>query len=258
MQVSTGTNRGGKAKALSIGFLSVLGALAVWKIAAVWVGNELFLPGPESTLRVFTQLAAARPFWTHLAATMIRGLAGFGISYAVGVAAGLATGLNSWFDTAFRPFLVTIRSTPFMAVTVLALIWFRSDTVPVFVTFLMVFPLVTQNVRDGIRDIDVRLVQMARVYRVRQGRILRELYLPAILPYLAAGATAGLGLTWKATISAEVISNPRWGIGTQMDRARVFLNTSEVFAWTAVVIALGLAFDRLIDGAVQKRVFRWK
>ena len=99
---------------------------------------------------------------------------------------------------------------------------------------------------------------MAEIFRVKPGRVLRKLYLPAILPFLAAGAAAGLGITWKVMIAAEVMAVPRWGMGTRMDTARTFLNTSEVFAWTAVVVFLGYLFDRALDYITKHLALPWQ
>ena len=57
--------------------------------------------------------------------------------------------------------------------------------------------------------------------------------------------------------AAEVLCQPRLAIGTQVYRAKITLETPDLFAWTAVVIvlsflleyALGLLFRRLGKGA---------
>ncbi len=251
MQVSTSRN------GLLI-VISALGLLLIWKLAAVAVGKEIILPDPAIAWRALVRLATDPKTWTDVSATLVRGLVGFSLSYLAGLGFGLACGLSRVFNALFRPLLVGIRSTPSMALILLALIWFRSDTVAIFVTLLVVFPLVTQNVTEGIQSIDPLLLEMAAVYRVKRTRVLAQLCLPAILPYLAAGATAGLGLTWKVMISAEVLASPRWGIGARMDNARAFLNTPEVFAWTAVVILLGLLFDQALETLVRRKLLFWR
>lgn len=238
--------------------LALAAMAGVWAIAAGAVGKAIILPGPQATVQVLINLLGRADFWRHLGATMVRGLGGFILSYLAGTAVGMAIGLGDTFDTLFRPLLVTVRSTPVMALILLALIWFRSGMVAVFVTFLAVFPIVAQNIGDGIRNVDRQLVEMARVYRVSPVRTLTGLYVPAVLPYMAAAATAGLGLTWKVMISAEVLASPRWGIGTRMEEARVFLNTPEMFAWTVVVILIGFLFDQVLDAVVKKKLLFWK
>ncbi|MGE5597828.1 MAG: ABC transporter permease, partial [Bacteroidota bacterium] len=224
-------NRNRPVRARLAGAGSLLGLLLLWQVAAVAVGREFVLPGPAAAFRALASLAGDGAAWRHLGATLLRGLLGFALSYLAGLAAGLAAGLSLAFAAAFRPLLAGLRSAPTMALTLLALLWFRADTVAVFVTFLVVFPLVTQAVADGVAGVDPALVEMARLYRVRGASLLRRLYLPAVLPHLTAAATSGLGLTWKVMVSAEILAAPRWGVGARLDGARTFLNAPEVFAW---------------------------
>lgn len=237
---------------------SVLGLLLLWEGVSYWIGKEIILPRPLSTAAILCQLVGSHEFWSHLKATLLRGLTGFAVSYLTGLFIGLISGVSRPFNIFFRPLLVAIRSTPSMALILMALIWFKSDLVTIFVIFLVVFPIVTQNVIEGISQIDGSLLEMARIYKVRPVRVFTELYLPAILPYLAAGAAAGLGLAWKVTVAAEVLAAPPRGIGTQMDNARIFLNTAEVFAWTLVLIGIGFLFDRALEMVIQRKLLYWK
>lgn len=237
---------------------SLLVLALVWWAAALAVGREIILPAPVATGRALAALAARPAFWVHLGATLLRGGAGFLLSYLAGLLVGLAAGLSPACDAVLRPWLAGVRSTPSMALILLALIWFRPDPAAVFVVFLVVFPLVAGNVAEGVRGIDPALREMAAVFGVKRSRTFAELYLPALLPYLAAGATTGLGLTWKVMIAAEVLAGPRWGIGGMMQEARVFLNTPEVMAWTVVVVAVGLFFDRVLTTAAERWAAPWK
>lgn len=261
MQTSStkpGTQRPRGARAFYITGGSLFLFYLIWKLATIRLGKEIILPSPEAAFTALLNLLRTPDFWRHFSATLYRGLLGFSLSYLVGLVFGLYSGLNPYFNLFFRPILVMIRSTPSMSLILLALIWFKSDFVTIFVTFFVVFPLVTQNVLEGIRQVDPTLLEMAKIFRVKPRRVWMKLYLPAILPFLAAGAAAGLGITWKVMIAAEVMAVPRWGMGTQMDTARTFLNTPEVFAWTAVVLLLGYLFDQAIDYIIQNLLLPWR
>ena len=86
-----------------------------------------------------------------------------------------------------------------------------------------------------------------------RGKTLRLIYLPSVRPYFVSGCATGLGLAWKAGVAAEVLCQPKLAIGTQLYRAKITLETPDLFAWTAVVIvlsfvleyALGILFRRL-------------
>ena len=125
------------------------------------------------------------------------------------------------------------------------------------VSGLMVLPVLWGNVCKGISQTDGQLLEAARAYRFGRWKTLRLVYVPSVLPYFASGCATGLGLAWKAGVAAEVLCQPRLAIGTQVYRAKITLETPDLFAWTAVVIvlsflleyALGLLFRRLGRGA---------
>jgi NitT/TauT family transport system permease protein len=243
------------ASTISRKILACLGIIALaagWQLAAALINAPLLLPRPFPVLVQIGTLLATTDFWRHLGATLLRGLIAFTISYSSGVVLGFLTGKLPWLQSFFRPMLVFIRSTPTITWIVLALLWFKGNTVAILVIFLVVFPMVTQNVAAGVVNIDPELQQMIVVYRVGRWRRFCAFYIPATLPFLASAATAGLGLTWKVLIAAEVLSYPTWGIGAQLDTARVYLRTDRVFAWTMLVVLIGLCFDYLLEYLARK------
>ena len=134
------------------------------------------------------------------------------------------------------------------------LLWAPSSGwVPAIVSGLMVLPVLWGNVSKGVAQTDPLLLEAARAYRFGRGKTLRLVYLPSVRPYFVSGCATGLGLAWKAGVAAEVLCQPKLAIGTQLYRAKITLETPDLFAWTAVVIvlsfvleyALGILFRRL-------------
>ncbi len=224
-------------------FAGVASILVVWKIASNVIGAEIILPSPERTVAEVFSVVSSPRFFASVLATTRRGIVGFLVSAGLGVVFGIAAGLSRSIGNGLRPSIVVIQSTPVMAVILLALIWFRTETVPVFVAFLMTFPIVFGNVRDGIGTVDPHLIEMARVYRVSRTRTLLSVYIPSVTPFFLAGMRTALALTWKVVIAAEILSQPRYGIGSEMNEARIFLITARVFAWTIIAISLAAVGD---------------
>jgi NitT/TauT family transport system permease protein len=241
-----------------LGGLAIITILLGWQLAATLIRLPLILPSPCEAFTQIVSLIMTKDFWHHLGATMSRGLLGFTMALLLGLVIGIFAGENSAIGAFFRPLIILTRSTPVMSVIILALIWFKRDTVPIFVTLLMAFPIVVQNIIEGIRGIDQDLLEMVTTYRVSNRRRFIKLYLPSLVPFLAAGISAGLGITWKVLIAAEVLAYPTWGIGAQMDTARVYLQTDKVFAWTLIVVALGLFFDYLLDYLLKRPFAAWR
>ena len=224
---------------------SVVVLLVVWQIAASIVGLDIVLPRPISVLRELARVPSQPGFLQSLEATIARGISGFLLSAAAGFAVGLMIGLSRNAESAFKPVLTLIQSTPVMSVILLALIWFQTGGVPVFVAFLMSFPVIALNVGRGVREVDPLLVEMVTAFKLKGTRTLGRLYIPSLSPYLVAAASISVGLTWRVVIAAEVLSQPVYGIGTQLQQARVELETARVFAWTAVAVLLTGSSDLL-------------
>lgn len=241
-----------------IGGMAIIIVLLGWQLSATLIRLPLILPTPQEALAQITVLIITKDFWRHLGATLNRGLTGFGLSLTAGIVIGICAGRNVFVKAFFRPLIILMRSTPVMSVIILALIWFKRETIPIFVTFLMAFPIIVQNIVEGMESIDPDLFEMTAIYRITSWQRFHYLYLPSLAPFLAAGISGGLGITWKVLIAAEVLSYPTWGIGAQMDTARVYLQTDKVFAWTLIVVALGLFFDYLLDSLLKKPFKSWK
>lgn len=217
--------------------------LAAWQLAAGFY-NPVVLPSPLDVLRALTGLAVGGQLWEQGRLSVLRGLAGFALAVACGLPLGLLIGLNPFVAGLFRPLVVVLQVIPLVSWLLLALIWIGFSKVPIFVVFVTTFPLIVINTIQGVWSVDRQLLQMAAVFRVTRSRIIREVYLPQVAPYLMAGISAALGTTWKAVAMAELFSVQK-GIGAGMAVARMNLNTAALLAWTLFLVSLGLLADRL-------------
>ncbi len=240
-----------------ISLISIIILLIIWKIASVIYKSELILPSPEHTLVSTIKLFTAKSFLIVIGYTISRGLIGFAFSFILGVGLGVWAGTNSNFNSFLKPILVTIRSVPVISLILLALIWFQVGLVPVFIGFLTMFPFICTNVIDGIRNVDKDLIEMATIYKVDKSSIIKEVYLPAITPFIFSGASSAMGIGWRAIIIGEVLSQPQFGIGTFMQSAQTYLLVNEVIAWTIIAVIISYAFEVIIR-KIEHGIVIWK
>jgi len=240
-----------------VSLASVIFMLAIWKILAMHFDSDFILPSPEKTVITTLSLLGDGRFIAIVGATILRGLAGFLISGILGVSLGILAGINPHFNAFLRPILIPLRSTPVIALILLALIWFGPGSTPVFIAILTMLPFICSNVIDGIKSVDTELVDMARFYRIGRRRIIMEVYLPAIMPFIISGASSAMGIGWRAIITGEVLSQPKYGIGTLMQSAQTFLNVDAVIAWTFVAVIISYGFEKVIRWSEQKLI-GWK
>ena len=157
------------------------------------------------------------------------------------------------------PPVLAMKTVPVASFVILALIWFGSRNLSVFIALVMVFPVIYTNVLAGVRAADRELAEMARVFRIPLLRRIRCITLPQVAPYFRAGCALGLGLCWKAGVAAEVIGMPVPSIGERLQQAKVYLDTPELFAWTLVIVLISVGFEKLFMaalGALERRLTR--
>ena len=234
-------------------FLGVLAFwLGVWVLAAELVGSELLLPSPAQVLRRFLVLAGTSAFWLTVGTSILRVLTGILCAAVLGVLLAILTESSVLCKTLLSPLMTLVKSTPVASFIILALIWLGRGILPAFISALMVLPIVWTNVSAGIAAQDPLLLEMARVYAVPRGRVLRRITLPTVLPYFRSALSSALGLGWKAGIAAEVLTVPQPSIGKMIFESKLYLETTDLFAWTLAVILLSLFIERLLLKLVQR------
>ena len=225
--------------------------LVVWQLGSMAFGQTLLLPSPLAVLLRLASLAATVEFWSAVGWSAARILGGFALSCLAAVL--LAVPAFRWrrIQELLSPLVAAVKAVPVASFIILALVWLNSRQLSLFIAGLMVFPTVYTNVLTGIGQTDPKLLEMARVFRVPLARQVTGIYLPAILPYFRAACSLSLGLCWKAGIAAEVIGLPSGSLGERLYTAKVYFQTEDLFAWTAVIVAVSLIFGRLFLRAVN-------
>ena len=240
-----------------LGFASVLLMLVIWQLLAMYFNSDFIMPSPGKTFMTVIRLFTDPDFVSVVGMTVLRGLVGFFISAVLGLVLGIIAGISPGFNAFLNPFLVTVRSVPVIAIILLALIWFSPGSVPVFIALLTMFPFICTNVIDGIRSVDRDIIEMARFYRISRRRIVSEVYIPAIMPFIISGASSAMGIGWRAIIIGEVLSQPKYGIGTMMQAQQTYLNVDAVIAWTIIAVLISFGFEKIIRWSEHKIVV-WK
>ncbi|MBR6766629.1 MAG: ABC transporter permease subunit [Clostridia bacterium] len=230
--------------------------LAMWQLLAMCVSQELLLASPVSVLKCLLGLMTDGEFWATLAFSLLRIAGGFMIGCLSGAILG---GLSGCFRPArelLAPFLALIRAIPVASFVIVALIWVPSRNLSLLISALIVWPVVYSNVLAGIDAADPRLIEMADVFRIPPVRRLLMIHIPQVMPYFRAAVATGMGLAWKSGVAAEVIGIPDGSIGERLYRAKIYLMTPELFAWTIALVALSIACEKLallfMDAAIDR------
>ncbi len=222
--------------------------LGLWTLASFVANRSLLVPVPYpwGVAATLWGLLGEGSFWATVAYSLVRILAGFLLAVLVGGLLAVLTVRFSLAHTLLAPVLSLVRAGPVASFIFLAFLWIRAGFLPSFIAFLMVVPLVWENIRQGLIQTDRRLLEMAAVFRLSRCARLRRVWAPSVRPYAQAALTTGFGFAWKSGVAAEVICLPPDSIGAQIAAAKSYINTEEVFAWTAVVVVLSVLLERCL------------
>ena len=226
--------------------------LTVWQGISVLVAQEILVPAPSVVAVTMWGLMGTAKFWLAAGLSLLRIAVGFLAAVIVGGTVAVLTTRFRLADRLLSPVLHIIRAAPIASFIILALVWIPTERLPSFISFLMVIPVIWGNVEKGILQIDIKLLEMAKVYRFSRLKTLFRIQIPSVMPYFIAACTSGIGFAWKAGIAAEVICRPTYSIGKRLQEAKTYLETPEVFAWTITVVILSMLLERLLVAVVRR------
>ncbi len=228
--------------------------LLVWQLAYAVIGKDIIIPSPVSTFKALGQLLITQTFYQDASATMSRVLTGIIISFG----AGLATAIGAYLIFIVRDmmgFAINIlKSTPVMAVIIFALLWLPSGNVPIFVCFLMCYPIVYTNVLAGLDSLSKDYIEMSRIYRIRKRDLVKSIYIPFVAPHIKSALSLTTGLAWKTVVAAEVLSSPSFSMGYNLLNAKIYLDTESLFAWIIAIVAFSMAFEKIVNLLLNSRM----
>ena len=231
--------------------------IGVWAFFAWRIDIPFLLPTPVSVCKSLGSILLGRTLFP----AVLRSLASLAIGFGIGTAIGILTAIPSVFtkevSSLLSPLYTVIRATPVASFIIIAWVFLDSGALPSFISALMTAPIIWSNLTRGIDALDPSLLEVASVYRFPLQKRIRVYWLPSLLPFLSSGLSTALGLAWKSSIATEILVRSDKTIGYHIWDAKAWnVDTSALFAWTAVALLISLIFDLLLSyllGLVSKK-----
>jgi NitT/TauT family transport system permease protein len=226
----------------------------LWEIAAYFIAKPLLLPSPIVVFARLCALVATSAFWEATLLSFLRVLGGIAFGLILGCLIAMLTFRLPLLRGLLKPLIATVKSTPVASFIILVNLWLDHDFLPVFISFLMVFPVVWANVDEGLRTIDPSHIALAKIYHFPRMRTVRRIYIPTVRPHFISACRSSLGLAWKAGIAAEVLVPSVISIGKHLYESKLYLETTDLFTWTIIVIIFSMLLESIAD-ALFRRLF---
>ncbi len=232
--------------------------LAVWQIGALAVDRSYFLPTVQETADALFRIIREEDFFYIVLMTLVRVLRGIFIGTVFGSVLAVLSHKFKFVYSLVSPLLSVVKATPVASVIILLWISMDGDDLSVFIAFLMVLPIIWQNLYNAFSSIDKDLTEITKSYEFSYLKRLRILVLPTLESYFIPAFITAIGLAIKSEIAAEIIAGVKDSVGRMIYHSKDAYDTASVFAWTIVGILLSILLEKFTKCIFYSRLKKIK
>jgi NitT/TauT family transport system permease protein len=231
--------------------------LGAWEFASGRFIEPIFLSSPLLVAQRLVELFVTGEIFMHLQATVTAVVQGYVIGAVVGIGLGFATGRSALLSQTLEPFLMAFYSIPKMALAPLFVIWLGIDLASkVALALILVAVLVFFAVYNGIKEVDVRLVERVRTLGGGRRVLIREVYVPSVTAWVMGNLKVAVGFAFTGAVVGEFVASSR-GLGYLLQFAQSTYNAGLTLALIVLIMALVLVLFALAE-RLERRLLRWR
>ena len=219
--------------------------IGVWWIAALIVSDGYHLPSPKDTFLAMIYLFGQKSFYKVVLCSLLRVLAGLCSGTVAGTLLAFVCHKFALIRSLVSPIISIVKAMPVATFILLIYYTIRGDAQTIFIGFIMVTPIIYQNLLSGLDSIDKNLTEITEIFGFSFAKKLKLLIFPSLRSYLFPAMITSVGLAFKSQIAAEIIAYTANSIGQFIYDANFGLRTDLVFAWAAVIVSLSIGLERL-------------
>ncbi|GAC1417728.1 MAG: ABC transporter permease [Candidatus Velthaea sp.] len=211
---------------------------------------------PQGVIAELADLAGSGALVRDLGASIERVLLGFAIAALIAIVLGSLVGVSRTWERVLDPTLQAIRAVPSLAWVPLILLWLGiGESAKITLVAIGAFFPVYISLVSGIRGVDRKLVEVARVLGVRGVALTARVLVPATLPQLLVGMRIGLTQAWLFLVAAELLASTR-GLGFLLTEGQQVGRTDEILV-AILLFAICGKLSESVMRAIEKRLVGW-
>lgn len=235
--------------------LSVLVGLAAWEIYGRVLRSAIFTY-PSAIAAAFVALAQAGELWFYLRSSLVVLSMGLLLAIIIGIPLGVLIARKSTLEYASDPYINGLYATPTVALIPVIVLWlgFQTTAKVTLVVIFCVFPILI-NTYQGVRNIDARLVEVARAFCSGERDLWRDLILPSAAPFILAGIRLSIGRGLVGMVVAEFYTSIT-GLGYMIVQYANTFKTDRLFVPIVVLMVLGVGLTALLRG-LERWIAPW-
>jgi NitT/TauT family transport system permease protein len=263
LSTDPGLNRGSrlaqsiKGFVLSPRWLFITLALLIWHNYAIFRASRL-IPTPMKVATTMWHILESGIFLEQLAASMTRILIGFSLAMLVGTIVGILMGSRNSWDQFFKALVILGLALPGLIYALICVMFFGiSILAPVTAILAGSYPFVVVNVREGVKALDKDILDMSRSYKISRGKVVRQVILPSLLPFILAAIRNGFAIAWKICTLVEVFGAVS-GVGYMIKSSFDQFAVHGIVAWALLFGGVMLVIEYGLLVPAERYLARWR
>ncbi len=242
-----------KNKLIRSQFVGFLCFLLLWELLHLLLQTRT-IPSPMKT--ILYSIPILDKLLMHTAGSILRVVAGIGISMLIGIPVGIYLGMNKLFKSLFSPFLYFIYPIPKVAFLPVFMLLFGLGNASkiILIIWIIVFQIIL-SVRDGVEQIPELQFKVMDSFCVTTKQKYRYLILPAILPSIFSGLRISIGISLASLFFAENYAT-NYGIGYFILSAWTKMNYVEMFSGILLLGLIGVLLYKILD-YIEMKMAPW-
>ena len=211
--------------------------ILLWQLLTLFF-PPVVVPGVDLVAAKMAQILTDAEGWAAILLTARRLALGLFLGIGFGAVFGILFGTFPRVERIFSPLIRILQTVPPVCWVVLALVWFGFNDKPcIFIVITSTLPTVTINLAQGVRQIDRKLIEMAKMYQFSNWQTFRHVIIPSIMPYIYSALDIVISGGWKIAVMAEVLTTST-GIGGAINTARLNIEPETLIAWAVILVLL--------------------
>ncbi|OBQ56834.1 ABC transporter permease [Halodesulfovibrio spirochaetisodalis] len=196
-------------------------------------------------------LIACLGLWEATMTTLAMVLASVMFCAGIGIPVGVLAGRNPMFETAIRPVLDAMQTTPaFVYLVPIVMLFSIGNTAGVLATIIFALPPIIRLTCLGIRQVHPELIEAAQAFGASEFQVLWQVQLPLALPTILAGLNQTIMMALSMVVIAALIG--AGGLGSPVVLGLNTLDTGRAAVGGLAIVLLAVILDRITQSMANK------
>lgn len=225
----------------------------IWyMVSELGVVSPYILPSPKKVADSFYKMLRSGEIFEDIYISYVRVLKGFFIATLFAFVLAMVRIIRPKWSDYYESILQFMKNVPPLSLISLLILWFGiGETTKIAIIVLTSFFPIYLNTVKGFVSCDKKLMEVGQIYGYNKVNSFFRIMLPYAMSDILVGMRIGLGYSWRAIISAEMIAAST-GLGHMILFAQQMSRTDKVIVGILVIGVVGYLTDRLFARIIDK------